>query len=74
MFDSVKDVYQEAIEKSGYDFELKYSPSIENPQSFRSNRRRKEIWFNPPFSTGVKTRIGARFLKLVDQHFLKITP
>ena len=69
MFDSVKEVYQESLENSGYTHKLEYSPTIENPQDSRKNRKRKEIWFNPPYSTEVKTNIGARFLKLVDHHF-----
>ena len=74
MFNSVKDVFQESLENSGYNHKLEYSPIIENPQGSRKNRRRKEIWFNPPYSTEVKTNIGAKFLKLVDHHFPKNNP
>ena len=75
MFNSVKEVFQEALEKSGYNHKLEYSPMTENPQASRkNNRRRQEIWFNPPHSTEVKTKIGAKFLRLIDQHFPKSNP
>ena len=34
-----------------------------------ANRKRKIIWYNPPFSQNVKTNIGKKFLKLVSKHF-----
>ena len=75
MFNSVKEVFQEALEKSGYNHKLEYSPMTENPQASRKNNRgRQEIWFNPPYSTEVKTKIGAKFLRLIDQHFPKSNP
>ena len=74
MFNSVKEVFQEALENSDYDHKLEYSPITENPKESRKNRKRKEIWFNPPFSVEVKTNIGAKFLKLIDLHFPKNNP
>ena len=35
----------------------------------RRNRKRKIIWYNPPFSKNVKTKIAEEFLKLIDKHF-----
>ena len=32
-------------------------------------RKRKIIWFNPPFNKAVTTNIGKEFLKLIDKHF-----
>ena len=34
-------------------------------------RKRKIIWFNPPFSKNVSTNIGKLFLKLIFKHFTK---
>ena len=45
---------------------MKYETS-ENTNS--SNRHRKIIWFNQPFSQSVKTNIGKIFLKLIRKHF-----
>ena len=34
-------------------------------------RKRKIVWFNPPFSLNVKSKIGKLLLSLVDKHFPK---
>ena len=33
------------------------------------NHKRVPIWFNPPYSQGVKTNVGRKFLQLLDKHF-----
>ena len=35
------------------------------------NRKRNIIWFNPPYSKNVSTKIGKIFLSLIDKHFPK---
>ena len=35
----------------------------------KSKRKRKIIWFNPPYSMNVKTNIGKIFLQLIKKHF-----
>ena len=35
----------------------------------RTNRNRKIIWFNPPYSVNVKTKVGRIFLRLIDKLF-----
>ena len=37
-------------------------------------RKRKIIWYNPPFSKNIKTNIGKVFFKLVKKHFPKDNP
>ena len=32
-------------------------------------RARKVTWFNPPYSKNVVTRVGQKFLKVIDEHF-----
>ena len=34
-------------------------------------RKRKVTWFNPPYSQHVKTKIGEKFLKIVEKNFPK---
>ena len=73
IFDSIKPKYQEALNKAGYDFELKFKK--EEPQNKKKRcRKRKVLWFNPPWASNVKTNIGAEFLKLIDKHFPKGHP
>ena len=43
----------------------------DNNNDLRTSKQRKRniIWFNPPFSKNVATKIGRYFLNLVDKHF-----
>ena len=61
--------HQKALEKSGYWQTLKYYPSNENVSNNKRNRKRNVIWFNPPFSANVKTKVGNYFLILIRKHF-----
>ena len=60
IFDSVKPEYEEALKK------LWYQASVE-----QTARKRKIIWFNPPFNSSVTTRVGTKLLNLVEKHFFK---
>ena len=73
-FDNAKTVYQEALNKSGYNYNLSYKESHNDTQRSRRNRPRNILWYNPPFSKNVKTNIGKCFLSLIDQHFPKSNP
>ena len=45
------------------------------PSSRICEKRKRHItWFNPPFTSNVKSNIGKRFLTLIDQHFPKNHP
>ena len=66
-FEKAKDFYNRALEKSGYNQKLKY----QNQHVNRSSRKRKTIWFNPPYSKHAKTNIGKIFMKLISKHFSK---
>ena len=74
IFDSVKPEYEEALKKSGYQASLEYIDekvdNIENNTN-KMQRKRKIIWFNPPFDKSVTTNVGRRFLNLVEKHFPK---
>ena len=70
IFNDAKPMYEKALKESGYDVELKYiHPQEEQPK--KRNRKRKVIWFNPPFNKNVSTPIANRFLNLVDKSFPK---
>ena len=58
--------YQEALKRSGYNHKFTYSKST-NHQS--KNRKRKIIWFNPPYNVNVATNIGRIFLNLIKKYF-----
>ena len=68
IFDRASQLYNDALQSSGYTEKLTYKP----PSTKRTKSRpRKIIWFNPPFSTNVKTNVAKRFLSIVDKNFPK---
>ena len=63
-------MYKEALTKSGFNDDMIYTPVIENNNSERNKtRKRKIIWFNPPYSMNVESNNGKTFLKLVKKYF-----
>ncbi len=72
-FNSTKHFYQNALSRSNYNVTFQYSNDNTSkiPPSNRRNRKRKIIWFNPPYSKNVRTNIARNFLHLIDKHFPK---
>ena len=72
-FNKAAPPYQEALNKSGYAYKLKYKPTGNNTTTKttkeKRSRKRNITWFNPPYSKDVKTDIGKNFLKLIDTCF-----
>ena len=66
-------IYEKALKDSGFNEKLVYNKenTTSNEQNQKKKRKRKTIWFNPPYSSTVKTNVGKLFLKLVKQHFPK---
>ena len=69
MFNQASPMFQEALDKSGYQYKLKFNPKNPKPTSKKKNRKRNVTWFNPPYNATVKTNVGKEFLKLVDECF-----
>ena len=67
IFNKAAPAYQKALNDSGYEYELKYEKS--NQRKVRRHRNRNVIWYNPPYEQSVKTNIGRKFLKIVDECF-----
>ena len=57
----MKGEYSKALEKSGFTEKIKYHKQ----GSVKRVRKRKFIWFNPPYSSHVKTNVGKIFVKLI---------
>ena len=70
-FNSSANEYNEALRKSGYKDEIRFKKDSHThaDKTRKNNRKRKVIWFNPPFSKSVKSNVGGNFLKLIDKHF-----
>ena len=52
---------------------MKYEPEVTPPKK-SNNRKRIVVYFNPPFSANVKTKIGKEFFKLLEKNFPKDHP
>ena len=42
---------------------------MNNKNEETKQRKRKIIWFNPPYSKDVSTKVGNQFLILINKHF-----
>jgi hypothetical protein len=73
VFKNAAKEYQGPLNEAGYKYELNFKPTTNNKNKNRK-RKRKMIYFNPPYSLGVSTRIGAKFLKILDKCFAKPNP
>ena len=68
-FQKAKPIYEDALKKSGYDENLQYASKPNLNNTHQSIRKRKIIWFNPPFNSAGSTNVSKEFLKLLDKHF-----
>ena len=72
IFNEAKGPYQNTLNASGYNFELKYDSEVklqQQQQRQKRQRHRKITWFNPPFSLNVKTNVASTFLQIVKECF-----
>jgi hypothetical protein len=74
IFNAAAPEYQEALDKAGYKYQLRYDHTAKIGVQGKRYRAKEETWFNPPFSQNVKSNIGADFLKSVDSSFPKDHP
>jgi hypothetical protein len=61
--------FKQSLRQAGYNDDLTYVDKNVHNHAKRKNRRRKIIWFNPPFNKEVSTNVAAKFLRLIDKHF-----
>ena len=67
-FEAATPPYQEALQRSGYDFKLEYKEEARNVGNQRKRNRtrpRKVTYINPPFSLTVDTNVGKEIINIV---------
>ena len=73
VFKSAASEYEKALRDSGFEEKLEYIPADTAEQQAdkkkKKHRKRKIIWYNPPYSKNIKTNIGKEFLKIVRRNF-----
>ena len=67
-FDNVAPFYNEALKSSGYKHNIQFREK-KSVQRKNKNRKCNIIWYNPPYSMGMKTNIAKVFLSLIDKLF-----
>ena len=67
-FDEAKEDYEKALHDSNLCSSLKFEDKSKQKKP-KKQRKRKQIWFTPPYNAALKTNIGKEFLKLIDKHF-----
>ena len=60
VFKNTTPAHKEALKKLGYKCKLNYQPQVAMTKNTKC--KRNIIWFNPPFSQNVQTKIGNRLL------------
>ena len=65
-FNRIEHNYQSALKSANHKFNLTYQKAN---KSTKKQRKRKVIFFNPPLSLTVATKIGKEFLNVVKKHF-----
>ena len=71
IFKAATPFYEDALRKSGYNHTFEYNPTPPSNNQNKKTRKRKIIWYNPPFDKNVSTNIGKSFLNLIRKHFPK---
>ena len=73
MFNEAKSEYERALGDAGYSDELAYD-NDKHRSSRPTRKRRRIVWYKPPYSKSVATNIGREFFKLLRLHFPKQHP
>ena len=69
-FNEAAPEYNAALKKSGYRDSIKYDIERTNVESTpRRKRKKRVVWYNPPYNDAVTTNIGKKFLQLLDRCF-----
>ena len=63
--------YEQYLSNCGYKEKLNYCDPTSPNFITKRKRQRKIVWFNPPYSKTVKTKIKKFFLQLIKKHFPK---
>ena len=65
IFQNESKAYEDALKSAGYQTNMKYMTPSNKPKT----RKRKILWYNPPFSQNVQTNVAGKFLSLITKHF-----
>ena len=70
IFKNAIPIYQESLKNSGYKYEMKFKPTTPSNRNQQKRKRKRNItWFNPPFDMQVKTKVGNKFITIIEECF-----
>ena len=70
-FESAVPLYEDAQKQSNFNTSLRYENETNSSKPKKRTRSRNILWYNPPCSKNVKTKVTENFLRLIDKHFPK---
>ena len=76
-FNKATPIFKEALAKTGYKAKLEFDPEATRKnknKKIKKSPSRDVTWYNPPFSLNVQTKVGQKFLQLIDKCFPKNHP
>ena len=71
IFEETAPYYEQQLSNCGYKEKLNYRDPTPQNLITKRKRQRNILWFNPPYSKTVKTKIGKFFLQVIKKHFPK---
>ena len=71
IFEETAPYYEQYLSNCGYKEKLNYRDPTSPNLITKRKQQRNILWFNPPCSKTVKTKIGKFFLQLIKKHFPK---
>ena len=72
IFENCKQHYIDSLEVAGHknvNWNYEELKSESQPKNQKRQRKRKIVWFNPPWCSSVKTKIGGTLFYLMEKHF-----
>ena len=72
-FNMSKGLYNNALAESEFKHKMTFQQQkdISTVTNNTKNRKRKIIYFNPPYTLNISTNIGKKFFSLLGKHFPK---
>ena len=67
IFEEEKGIYETALKNAGHTGNIQYQEPNLNPK--KRSRKRKVLWFNPPWSSTIKSNVAKDFLRILEEEF-----
>ena len=73
-FNNAAPPYNEALRAAGYKEKMTFKKPTQNQGQNKRKRRRKFLYFNPPFSAAVQSNVTKMFFAIIDRCFPRTHP